>query len=219
MLWTDQQHDDYFVWLLAYCGLNFNYVLNGLKYMIIQFNSWACQNRHKPKAQSFKLGQLGTAILPFDIIPPTPLWTPTCTITASWRHNHNIFVRHIYWFIQSTISAQDYSGARSSLNRDASCVSVEVSQRDQAASDPLRPKAGQHPPDRGQRVRRDQDHWLWPLQGHGWGELQPRPRNGLDEPGGRHLLVSRVSIFFFCESKRIVFKHKPQMKCIHFCPL
>jgi len=43
-------------------------------------------------------------------------------------------------------------------------------------------------------VRGDQDHGLWAVEGDGRGELQSGPRDGPDEPGGRHLLVSPARV-------------------------
>lgn len=87
-------------------------------------------------------------------------------------------------------AAQDDTGEGGAVDCHAGGVGAEVPERDQTAGDPLRPQAGQHPPHRGQRLRRDQDHRLRPQQGHGRGELQPRPRHGSHLARGRHILVN-----------------------------
>jgi Protein kinase domain len=50
--------------------------------------------------------------------------------------------------------------------------STEVPQRNQTANYSLRPEAGQYIADRGECVRRNQNHRFRPVQGDGRGELQ-----------------------------------------------
>lgn len=56
-----------------------------------------------------------------------------------------------------------------------------------------------HPIGQWHSLRRDQDHWLRPVQDHGWRELQPGRGHGADLTGGRDLLVhTEINLYLWC---------------------